>query len=52
MRRDITDAERVKNVRKAWRALQRAIADAENAGLYVKRDFNLHDDLEITRTFR
>jgi hypothetical protein len=53
-RRRLTgDDKLVDNVRKAWRALQRAIKAAEYAGLIVeRRGMNLHTDLEITRQYR
>lgn len=47
-----TDEERVKAIRRAWAALRRAIADAENSGLRVERDFNVHAELKITREYR
>lgn len=43
MRRDKTDKDHVANVHKAWRALQRAIADARNFGLDVETTFSTHD---------
>jgi hypothetical protein len=46
------DKERVDAVRKAWRALLRVIAEAENSGLRVERDFNMNAELKITRTFK
>ena len=51
-RKLIGDEKIVDDVRKAWRALGRAVKAAENAGLHVTRDFNIHADLRITRTYK
>jgi hypothetical protein len=48
-----TDADHVVAVRKAWRALTRAIADARNFGLDVHTEFNIHhDEPIISRHYR
>ena len=53
MRHNKTDADHVANVRKAWRALVRAVADARNFGLDVHTEFNVHaDEPRISRHYR
>jgi hypothetical protein len=47
-----TDADHVANVRKAWRALSRAIADARNFGLDVDTDFRDGREPVITRRYK
>lgn len=47
-----TDADHVANVRKHWRALGRAIADARNFGLNVETMFQVGAEPTITRKYK
>jgi|HubBroStandDraft_2_1064218.scaffolds.fasta_scaffold00132_41 hypothetical protein len=47
-----TDADHVANVRKHWRALSRAIADARNFGLTVETNVDIHAEPRISRHYK
>jgi hypothetical protein len=51
-RQNKTDADHVSNVRKAWRALSRAIADARNFGLTVEINMDIHAEPRISRHYK